>query len=704
MDSRKARREQQHGDRWLGRVWKRLGSGTASISLPVLMAGVIALGVPGVWLALPPPNLPADTVILDQRGRLVTMLYSQYNRMPVPGTAIPAVMRNALVAIEDDRFWEEPGVDPVAIARAAVANVMAGRIVQGGSTITQQLAKNLYLTPERTFTRKLEELIITLKLGAQYSKSDILDMYLNDVYFGEGAYGVQAASLTYFGHGARTLTLPEAALLAGLVNAPSYYDPYVHPAAALARRNVVLRRMAQLHYITNLAAMRAEAAPLNLARAQFTFANRAPYFIAYMQQQLTTLDPAVARTLYTGGWRITTTLSLPAQLAADNAMAHDMPPVTAMPGNVPEPEGAIVGLNPANGYIEAMVGGRNYQVSTFNRATEAARQPGSTFKYFLYTTAIADGYPPSTIKESAPVRFPNGHGGWYVPHNFGNQWNGPLTMRRAIALSDDVVALRWMNTLGPLNVIAMAHRMGITSPLADNLTTALGSSSVTPLEMARALAPLANGGYRINPLTVVQIRNASGQVVYQSAPTRTRVLSPQVAYVVSQLFTAPLTSPEGTAHNLTGIFTRPAAAKTGTSSSQRDAWLAGYTPQLVGVVWVGNDNDTPIWLTGDLGAGPVWAHFMAKALAGQPVVNFPKPPGIVWHWICTRTGLLANGCCTSYREVFIRGHAPTTVSPGCGGGGGGGGGSSGGNPAPPPPAAGSGPATVIENILKSILP
>jgi 1A family penicillin-binding protein len=697
------RRQRRFRERRLDSWWHRIQSTTASISLPVLLGGAVLVGAPGVWLTLPPPALPADTVIYDQHGKLVTMLYSQYNRIPVAGSAIPAVMRNALVAIEDDRFWEEPGVDPIGIARAAVANVLAGRIVQGGSTLTQQLAKNLYLSDQRTITRKLAELVITLKLGVQYTKLQILDMYLNDVYFGEGAYGVEAASLTYFGHGVSSLTLPEAALLAGVVNAPSYFDPYVHPAAALARRNLVLQRMAQLHYITPATAHAAEATPLGLSRSQYAFPNRAPYFIQFLQQQLVTEDPAVARTLYTGGWRITTTLSLQAQLAADRAMANDMPSVAFTSGGVSEPEGAIVGLDPSNGDILAMVGGRNYQTSTFNRATEAYRQPGSTFKYFLYTAAVAAGYPPSTIKTSAPVRFPNGSGGWYVPHNFGNVFNGPLTMRRAIALSDDIVALKWMNTLGPPKVIATARAMGITTPLADNLTTALGSSSVSPLEMARALSPLANGGYRVTPQAVVAIRNQAGQVVYQSHPVRTRVLSPQVAYVTTQLFTAPLLSPVGTANNLTSIFSRPAAAKTGTSSQQRDAWLAGYTPQLVGVVWVGNDNDSPMGLTGDFGAGPVWAHFMRDALIGQPVVNFRQPPGVVWRTVCMHTGLLANGCCSSYQEVFIRGHQPTQVSPGCGtSGGSSGNGSSGGTAGGG--TGGSGPATIIQNILKALTP
>lgn len=652
-------------DRWQ-RLVARLKAGGASISLPVLVIGALAVGVPGVWLQLPPPSLPADTLIYDHNGRLVTMLYSQYNRIPVPSSHIPSVMKNSIVAIEDDRFWEEPGVDPFAIARALVVDVTAGRILQGGSTITQQLSKNLYLTDQRTITRKIAELFITLKLGGQYTKSQILDMYLNDVYFGEGAYGIGAASQVYFGHSAATLTLPQAALLAGVVNAPSYYDPYVHPQAALARRNLVLSRMAALHYISPATAKAAEATGLTLVGAQPNWGMRAPYFMHYVADQLKTLDPSVASNLYTGGYRITTTLSLKAQAAADKAMANNMPPVTSSPGGVAEPEGAIVGMDPHNGYILAMVGGRNYQTSTFNRATQALRQPGSTFKYFLYTTAIASGFPPSTIQDSAPVRFPNGSGGWYVPHNYGNVFSGPLTMRRAIAMSDDIVALKWMNTLGPPKVIAMAHSMGITTPLANNLTTALGSSSVSPLEMARALSPLDNGGYRVRPMAVLKVVGQTGHVLYQASPHLTRVISPQVAYVVDQLFTAPLTNPVGTAHNLTGVFTRPGAAKTGTSSAQRDAWLAGFTPQLVGVVWVGNDNDASIHLTGDRGAGPVWSHFMMGALAGDPAPTWKEPPGIVWKTICTKTGLLANGCCTSYREVFIRGHVPTKVSPGCG--------------------------------------
>jgi 1A family penicillin-binding protein len=685
---------------WYRRLADRIAAGAASASLPLLVLGGILVAVPGVWLALPPPSLPADTLVYSRHGVLLATVYGTENRMPVPHDAIPNVMRNAVIAIEDDRYYEEPDVDPVAILRALVTDVTAGRILQGGSTITQQLAKNLYLGPERTLGRKLAELLITLKLGSRYSKAQILDMYLNDVYFGEGAYGVEAASRVYFGHSARTLTLPEAALLAGLVNAPSADDPLVHPGAARARRNEVLLRMAQLGYISPTTARRAAAAPLGL-RPPGPTKTLAPYFVHYVEDSLAAASPRLAALLRTGGLRITTTLSLKAQRAADQAMADAMPAGTPVHGVV-EPEGAIVGLDPATGAILAMVGGRNYVASPYNRATRALRQPGSAFKYFVYTAAVAAGYPPSTVKVSAPVRFPNGHGGYYIPHNFGYVYNGPLTMRRAIAISDDIVALKWADTLGPARINRLAHSLGITAPLPNNLTTALGSGSISPLNLAQALCPLANGGFRVTPYAVLRVTDADGRVVFRTTPRRVRVLTPQVAYVVDELFTAPLRAADGTAHNLTGVMWRPADAKTGTSSQQRDAWLAGFTPQLVGVVWVGNDDDTPIYMTGDQAAGPVWAQFMARALAGLPAKWFTAPPHIVWRRICVRTGLLANGCCTAYREVFIAGHVPTRISPGCspnpspGAGGQ-------ANSSPSPPIGGSA-TDILRRILRALTP
>lgn len=665
----------------------------AVVSLPVLVVVVGAVLLPTAWLIAPAPNLPADTTIYDQHGRLVSVLYSSVNRIPVGYSQIPPVMQNALVAIEDDTFWVEPALDPVGVLRAAVTDFTHHQVLQGGSTLTQQLAKNLYLSDQRTFVRKFRELFIALKLSTIYSKEQIITMYLNDVYFGEGTYGVEAASERYFGHGAASLSLPEAALLAGIVNAPSYYDPLVNPAPALARRNLVIDQMLKLHYIDAATAANSKAAPLGL-NPSAPLGNRAPFFTAFVAQELQKEAPRIGQSLFSGGYRVMTTMDWPSQLAAQNDVAT-YAPISGKVRGVFEPQTALVSIDPQNGYLRAIVGSDEYKNSSFNRATEAARQPGSAMKYFLYTRVIEDGYSTSDVKDSSPVRYPAGNGQWYVPHNYGDVYNGPLIIRRAIALSDNIVATKWMDTVTPPKMIDTAHHMGITSPLADNLTTALGSSSVTPYEMARAVAPLANGGYRVDPLAVLKVYDANGHVVYQAAAHRTRVLTPQTAYVVQNLFQAPLVNINGTAHNLEPILGgRPAAAKTGTSSLQRDSWLVGFTPQLATAVWVGNDNNTPVGLTGDHGAGPIWAHFMADALANRPAQDFAKPSGIVTRSVCLYTGLLDNGCCTSYREVYVRGHEPTKVSPGCGSN------SSGGSANPG--LGNGGGANILRSILNSI--
>ncbi len=664
MESRKQRYRQQksekHGIRRLLGTVLNFG---AIISLPAVVIVSVLILLPVSWLALPVPRLPADTMIYDQKGHLVSALKGSENRIPVSYSAIPPIMQNALVSIEDNTYWIRPAIDPVGIMRAALVNVLHRKILQGGSTITQQLAKNLYLNENRTISRKLKELLITLKLSTMFDKRQILTMYLNDVYFGEGAYGIEAASEIYFGHSLRQLTLPEAALLAGLVNAPTDFDPYFHPHRAMMRRNLVLQRMADLQYITPKEAQLAERVPLHLSRAA-SMTNQAPYFIKFVANELLRLDPSIGDKFVNGGLKVTTTMNWGMQKDAEKTIVQYLPKTHDVHG-VPEPEAALIAINPQNGYIEALVGGDNFAKTSFDRATKAARPPGSVMKYFLYTTVIRDDFPTSSIKDSSPVRFSAGSGRWYIPHNFGDVYHGPLTIRRAIAYSDNIVAVKWIKTIGPLTMIDMAHKMGITSPLEDNLTTALGSSSVTPQEMAAGVLPLANGGKHIKPLGILKVANSNGQTIFRVTTHKKRVISPQIAYVVTNLFRAPLLNPQGTAHNLQSIINRPVAAKTGTSSQQRDAWLVGYTPQLATAVWVGNDNDSPLGLTGDLGAGPIWAHFMHRALASTPKKDFVPPSGILWKSVCEKTGLLANPCCSSYREVFVEGHAPIKVSPGC---------------------------------------
>jgi len=667
MPSRKDRKKSARTPGWMRKFASRVLLKIAYLSLPVMVLGVGILLFPLTWLPLPTPHMASDTTIYAQGGQLIDVLYSRQNRMPIPYSAIPKTMQNALVSIEDDTFWIEPALDPVGIFRAALTDITHHQILQGGSTLTQQLAKNLYLSDRRTFRRKIAEFFISMKLATTYTRPQIIDLYLNDVYFGEGAYGIEAASQTYFGHSAKALTLPESALLAGVVNAPSYFDPYLHPEAAIARRNQVLTRMQQLGYITAFAAARAKRTPLYLSGGM-ALANRAPYFTQLVEDDLTQLDPSLAKDLGSGGYRITTTLNWPMQQAADRTVATYLP-ATSLVHGVPEPETGLVAIDPQNGYVRALVGGDNYARTQFNRALDARRQPGSTMKYYLYTTVINDGYPTSSTQVSAPVRFPNGNGTYYVPHNYGYVYNGRLVIRRAIALSDNICAVKWMNTVGPKAMIATADAMGITTPLADNLTTALGSSAVTPMEMARGVSTLANGGKRVRPMAVLKVIAPSGRVVFTDTPHLTPVLTPQVAYVVTQLFHAPLLNPHGTAHDLEPIINRPAAAKTGTSNLQRDAWLVGYTPQLATAVWVGNDNYAPLGLTGDRGAGPIWAHFMAAALANRPKRTFPAPAGLIWKSVCIGDGLLPNGCCSTYREVFLPGRVPVSISPGCGSGG-----------------------------------
>ncbi len=479
MPSRQDRYRSQQQPSWALKLSRRVLRSVSHLALPIVTVGVGVLLFPATWFSLPQPHMPSDTTIYASGGQLIDVLYGSQNRMPIPYSAVPKTMQNALVAMEDDTFWIEPALDPVGIFRAALIDITHRRILQGGSTLTQQLAKNLYLTDRRTFRRKIAEFFISLKLSTTYSRQQILELYLNDVYFGEGAYGIEAASQTYFGHGASRLTLPESALLAGVVNAPSYFDPYLHPKAAIARRNQVLTRMQALGYITARQAALAKQAELAL-RGGMTLTNRAPYFTQLVEAQLTEMDPAMAKDLASGGYRIITSLNWPMQEAADRAVAAYLPSGELV-HSVPEPEVGLVAIDPRNGYVRALIGGDNYARSQYNRALDARRQPGSTMKYYLYTTVINDGYPTSSTQVSAPVRFPNGHGTYYVPHNYGHVYNGRLVIRRAIALSDNICAVKWMNTVGPKAMIATAHAMGITSPLADNLTTALGSSGVTPM-------------------------------------------------------------------------------------------------------------------------------------------------------------------------------------------------------------------------------
>lgn len=648
-------------------MWKRIGDRwlfAALVMLPVLVFGAFGLAV--VLTPLPAPRMPEATEILDTAGAKVGRLYTE-NRVEVSVLEMPDYLLDAIVAVEDDRFYGHKGIDPTGMARALVRNVKARRVVEGGSTITQQLAKNLYLTQERTVARKLREAILTLKLEYAYSKAEILGMYWNTIYLGAGTYGAEVASQTYFGKSVRQLSLAEAALLAGLPRSPEYYTPVKNPEAAVSRRNLVLDKMVQANFIRSDQAVRAKAEPLrlstrpgNLARMQ----EEAPYFVDLIKRELEEKYPEVARNLYKGGYDIYTTLDLHMQRAANEAVRQAAPPAESTSETGPQPQVALVAIEPLTGHIKALVGGRDPKVA-LNRALEP-QQPGSAFKPFVYAAVLETRrYSAASTQLDAPAEFPGATADKpWRPQNHGGRYTyAPATMRTALRRSLNVVTAQWINTVKPPAVVDVAERMGIRSELAEDLTIGLGSSAVTPLELTAAYAPLANGGYRITPVSILKIVDRQGDVIAEERPRRTKALDPGVAFIVTDMLkTVP--GPGGTAATVAGYMAgRPVAGKTGTSDESRDAWFVGYTPDLVAGVWVGSDANTPSWREGGGTAAPIWAAFASKALVRTKFRDWTPPPGVVALEVCALSGRLPNGACPTVKEWFLPGTEPTEAEP-----------------------------------------
>jgi 1A family penicillin-binding protein len=648
----------QHGPERPPRAWVRRAGWIA-------VAGLMALVAVIASLRLPPPTTPSPTVIYDDRGQVLATLYPQ-NRVPVTLAEVPPVLQRAVIDAEDRDFYVEFGINPRSILRAALADIRARRIVEGGSTIAQQLAKTLFLTPARTFTRKAEELAYTMKIEATYTKPEILQMYLNAIYFGDGAYGAGAAAETYFHKPIQDLTLPEAALLAGLIRAPETYDPYTHPNLARQVRAVVLKSMVAAGDITAAEAARAGAQPLGVVPPTQQANDERSYLISYILGQVAAAHPDLATSLRHGGYRIFTTIDLSMQQAAEKDFARHMPPGKPDAQGVSQPEGALVAIDPQTGGIRAMIGGRGNPGDTFNRAVNAHRQPGSTFKAFLYAAVVGAGYTVVDRQMDAPVAYPGADGREYRPTDYGSQpyLNREVTVREALALSDNVVAVKWANLIGPQQVIDVARRMGITSPLQPTLPLVLGAYTVTPLEMADAYVPLANLGKAIPPWAIRSVIAPDGRPVAMPAPPKARrALDPGVAYIVTSLLESVMT--QGTGKGLLPILGgRPVAGKTGTTNDLKDAWFVGYTPDLVTAVWVGHDVPKPMPDGyGSQLAGPVWAHFMADAERGIEPGDWPQPADVVTMQVSADDGLLPNATSPRVPEVFLRGTAPTATSP-----------------------------------------
>ena len=562
----------------------------------------LAAGAAVAWYArdLPDPEAAAARprlagITVEAANGIVLANYGEVYGEHLDTAELPGALVEAVVATEDRRFFRHFGVDPWGLARAAVANLGAGRLVQGGSTITQQIAKNVFLTPERSVKRKVQELLLALWLERRFTKHELLTIYLNRVYLGAGAYGVDAAARRYFGKSARDLTLAEAAMIAGLPKAPSRYAPTRDLALARARAAVVLEAMVAAGSLAAGEAARAKAAPATVTSATVA-AGGSRYFADWVVDQLPDFVGPAARDLI-----VVTTLSPWAQRAGERAVAD------ALDGagrDLGARQAALVAMTPDGG-VRAMVGGRAYHESQFNRVTQARRQPGSAFKIAVYAAALEAGWSPDDMVADSPIRL----AGW-SPSNYGEAYLGDITLRRAFALSSNSVAVQLSERVGRRHVIEAARRLGIGAPLPDHPSLALGVGELSPLELTAAYATVANGGRGVIPYGIVEIRDRAGRVLYRrtgSGPGR--ALAAPVAAALDGLLRAAVAEGTGKRAALAG----PAAGKTGTSQDFRDAWFVGYRPDLVAGVWLGNDDGTPMRkVTGGGLPAHLWRDFMTR--------------------------------------------------------------------------------------------
>lgn len=619
---------------------------------------------------------PVKTLVFDVRGRVLHEFYRE-NRSPVPLRSIPRNLVNATLSTEDRSFFTHWGIDLWGIARAAVTDLMHRRRAQGGSTITQQLARNLFLTHERTFTRKLKEVALAIELERNYSKEQILEMYFNQIYFGEGAYGVEAAAKTFFGRPLSDLSLAECALLAGIPANPSLYSPRRQPKGALARRSKVLRNMLVTKAVSQVEFDNAMQAPLGVTPVRYQN-DRAPYFVEMVRLHLD--EKYGSNSVYEGGLRVYTTLDMDLQQLAERSLEKQMESLEAElrprntraaytaavassggGGRTPYLQGALVALDPRNGYVRALVGGRDWNHSNFNRATQARRQPGSAFKPFVYTAAMDNGFKPTDIIVDEPVSFPGGDGKPYQPGNYDRTFRGPVTLRYALQQSINIPAIKLLRKVGVSLVASYARRMGIKSPIGQNLSLALGSSEVTLMELTSGYAVLANRGVRNEPMFILKVEDRAGNVLERNAPRPFEVLSEGTAATMTSMLQSVMDHGTGYPARARG-FTLPAAGKTGTMDEYMDAWFAGYTPGLVCGVWVGYDEKKVIGpgMTGGRAALPIWTDFMIGATRGLPVENFPTPAGTLPRLVCAESGMLATDACpNTTTEIFAEGSEPS---------------------------------------------
>ena len=721
------------------------------------------------------PNL--ITEVYDDGNKLISEFYIE-RRVLLPLNNIPPVMKLATLAVEDDQFYKHKGFNFKRIAGALWSNIKAGGVVEGGSTITQQITKTMFLTPERTLFRKIREAILAARIERNFSKDEILEIYLNQIYYGHSAYGVEAAALVYFGRHVNELTLPEIAMIAGLPRAPKLYSPYFSPERAKNRRNHVLRRMESLDYITHEEAEGAVKSELKLKEREER-KNFAPYFSEYIRQYVE--DKYGSSGLYKGGLKVYTTLKMEYQEAAESAVKEglreidkrlgyrgpfgnvkplgqyidwrkvdeielknfpdgrekngnrtlgvvaEVTPEKALvfakdikgyiyvkdmewahkhdtavdalsfgkvknaeevlktgdivdikileekdkKGNLkfaleqePVIQGALLCIEPATGFVRAMVGGYDFDKSKFNRAIQAQRQPGSAFKPIVYSASFEKGFTPASIFIDSPVIFEEKDEENWKPANFEEKFYGPTNLRTALTHSRNVITVKLLQSMGVRHMLEYARRLGIKSYLTPDLSLALGTSGVTLYELTSAYGVFSNKGIKTEPMVIKSITDKDGNLLEENKPREEKVISEELAFITTNILQSVVQ--EGTGWRAKALG-RPVAGKTGTTNNYMDAWFLGYTPDLIAGVWVGMDKDEPIGKneTGARAASPIWVSFMEKALKGMPAKSFQIPTGVVFTKIDKKTGLLATPETTDMAlECFIEGTEPTEFSDG----------------------------------------
>ncbi|MEA5113629.1 MAG: PBP1A family penicillin-binding protein [Geobacteraceae bacterium] len=595
--------------------------------------------------------------VFDRERRYVGRIPSE-KRYWAPINRIPPFLQKAVVAIEDSRFYEHGGIDMRGIARALVKDVAKGKMAEGGSTITQQLIKNKYLSGEKTLDRKLKEAQLAMDYERRYTKKQILEMYLNEINYGNGAYGIVQAARLYFDKNPEQLTDAECSLLAGVPKNPSRYNPMGPPAAVGARRGLVLRRMQEVGMIS-----RQQERKLRSQRVTIIKAGQAPTYVAHIRNKLK--EQYGENIFEQGGLEVIAAMDLKLQKTAEKALSEGVKRLS------PGLQGALLCLDPSNGDVLAAVGGVDLKRNSYDRAFYARRQPGSAIKPFIYAAALEKGYTAASFFNDSAVSYPAGNGRVWQPRNYGNEVLGETTLRQALAHSNNVIAVKLLDAVGVPTFTELAGNMGLQLHGRNDLTLALGTEEVTLSELVSAYAPFANGGLRVKPRTIIGIYDRNHRTMSENPSSVEPALSPAIAYVTTQMLKDVMIY--GTAKSLKKFSQEhPSAGKTGTTDDYRDAWFVGYTPKVVTGVWVGHDKPRPggRGFTGGAISAPIWRQFMRSALAGKPALDFQKPEAVVSVRIDPSTGYLATpGCPRQKDEYYVSGTEPTEYCPKHGGGG-----------------------------------